>query len=169
LNGGDQIYSLTFKGTVLGVSDVFLSGLPKPGAQAIQKNFSLFVAPGQNRKVDVTFEPDDKSLGIKLYANIRDLCDDVERAAKLKLITTPQAASELNQLAVTASNFWNRKQLSDAESALLNFLNALGDPGGNGRSQDVSEQVQADAQEALKDEAKALLGQLPQSFFIKLK
>jgi hypothetical protein len=168
LDGGSQTYSVYLKGVAFGVAGVKMSGSFKGTLTKASNSFGVLVSPGKTRQVNVIFDTDGKSIGFKPVASARDLADDVQIAAKLKLITSARAVGYLCAQANAAQGGFRNVQ-GGARHHLELFLHAIGEsrpPGctDENDSADVSDPVR----KILTDEAQAVLDTLPASVTIQL-
>lgn len=158
-DGGPQTYTVNLKGLSLGSARVEATGL-LPTGEHFENTFSVLVSPGRLRKVDLIFDPEQKTLAVRRRVEIKDLAEEVDCARRLDWMT-PHAGDYLGRFVRTAEMSDDGTHPQETRQLIQQFLFALGIKiEGCCGAEDLTHFVKEPALGILKEDAKSLLADL---------
>ena len=158
-DGGRQTYTVNLKGLSLGSARVEARGF-LPTGENFENTFSVLVSPGRSRKIDLIFDPGQKTLAARRRVEIKDLIEEVDCARRLDWMT-PHAGDYLGRFARSAEMSDDGSHPQETRQLLQQFLFALGIKiEGCCGAEDLTHFVKEPALGILKEDAKSLLADL---------
>jgi len=100
-DGGANTYTLNLVGVSTGATEISISALFKgtPKVPKIWSKKEILIASGQTKKIQVLFDPDNRSLTSTSIVNGGDFLKDTQAACGLGAIGPPEACQVLEALA----------------------------------------------------------------------